>query len=121
MTDNFYLKDLIRRVRAELDAAEKAREIAGEEIKYTLGSITLEVNFVVEESHGAEGGVDLKVIKFGGKEAKASTAVQKITVQLLPAHAGAGGGSFFLQNPQGPGTSTPPPGSTPPTKGFSEI
>ena len=64
-------------MRVELDAAEQAREIAGEEIKYTLDPSILEVNVVVEESHRAEDGVDLKVITFGGEEAKTSTAVAR--------------------------------------------
>jgi hypothetical protein len=63
------LKELIRRVQAELVESQHERESRGEAALFEVESLTLEVNFVVTKSKGASGGFDFRVLTFGGIKA----------------------------------------------------
>jgi hypothetical protein len=63
---DLFIKTLIRRVHNELIESREEREREGQEPIFSVTGLTLEVNFVVERSKEAKGGLDFKVVTVGG-------------------------------------------------------
>jgi hypothetical protein len=81
-TDPLFIKDLIRRVHAELYASCAERERAKEEPLFQVDSLALEVNFVVTRSAGVNGGLDFKIITAGAKGEYEQQQVHKVTLMM---------------------------------------
>lgn len=82
------LKDLIRQVHAEIEAAEDEHKKAGDRSAFALQKITLEVNVTIEreETTGANIGAKLIVLdlKAKGDRKIRSELVHKVIVELSP-------------------------------------
>lgn len=91
--NSLFIKDLIRRVHAELIESRAERELSGELPIFTVDGLTLEVNFVAEESKDVKGGLDFKVITVGGVNVGGAKTyhqqqVHKVTLNLVALTAG---------------------------------
>lgn len=87
MTDNLFIKELIRRVHDELIESQEEREINGIAPLFTVKDMTIEVNFVAEKSLSAKGGLDFKVVTVGGNTDIKSQQIHKITLNLEVDHS----------------------------------
>ncbi|MFG2692572.1 trypco2 family protein [Kitasatospora sp. NPDC048407] len=87
LESDLFIKSLIRRVHAELIESRAEREESGQEPIFSVTGLTLEVNFVVERSREAKGGIEFKVItvgglNIGGARGYKQQQVHKITLNL---------------------------------------
>lgn len=82
MTENLFIKELIRKVHDELIESQKEREINGIDPLFTVRDMTIEVNFIAEKSLSAKGGLDFKVVTIGGNTDIKSQQIHKITLNL---------------------------------------
>jgi hypothetical protein len=110
--DSLFIKDLIRRVHAELLESRAERERSGEPPIFTVQSLTLEVNFVAEKSKDVKGGLDFKVITVGGANLGGALTyhhqqVHKVTLNLLATSPGEE--DFFSDFDEAPGAFHPRP------------
>lgn len=80
---SLFIKDLIRRVHKELIESQAEREAAGEEPLFTVQDMTIEAHFVVQESKAAEGGVDFRLLTFGGARAGGKKEAQQQQVHKI--------------------------------------
>ena len=74
--------DVLKQLRAEL--VEATQEGEGQDIRFTMGDIQIELEAVVES--GGKGGLNLKVLGVGfegGAEASSASTV-KLTLNLAP-------------------------------------
>jgi hypothetical protein len=76
------LAEVIRQLRLELDRARGAAE--GEDLRFELGPIDLEVTVGLEAVGGAEGKVRFWVVELGGDARATSTSTQRIKLTLHP-------------------------------------
>jgi Trypsin-co-occurring domain 2 len=60
------LKELIRRVQKELIESQREREEDGQKAIFEVEKLTLEVHFIVAQSSEGKGGIDFKILTFGG-------------------------------------------------------
>lgn len=109
---SLFIKDLIRRVHAELLESRAEREAAGEPPIFTVESLTLEVNFVAEKSKDVKGGLDFKVITVGGANLGGALTyhqqqVHKVTLNLVTAAADSN--DIFSDLDETPGAFHPRP------------
>jgi hypothetical protein len=63
---SLFIRELIRRVQQELLASREERRKAGEQPIFAVEKMTIEVNFVAEQSKDMKGGLNFKVITIGG-------------------------------------------------------
>jgi Trypsin-co-occurring domain 2 len=76
------MKALIRAVSDELLASRVERQTAGQPALFEIRDLTIEVSFVVTESKGGWGGVDLKGVKADANVKYDREQVQKIILTL---------------------------------------
>lgn len=81
------LKELLHAVRRELAESEREREKSGETALFRTEELVLEVNFVLTQTNDAKGGVEIKVLTFGGVNFGAGESYQhqqihKVTLKL---------------------------------------
>ncbi len=87
ITDNLFIKDLIRKVHEELLASQEEREQSGIDPLFYVKDMTIEANFIAEKSVEAEGGVSFKFLtvdaQIGGGGKIQAQQVHKITLNLI--------------------------------------
>jgi hypothetical protein len=76
------LSDVIADLRAELDAARRAG--AGEDLRFELGPVELEVSVAVQKDAGGGAKVKFWVVELGADGKVSSTATQRIKLTLHP-------------------------------------
>ena len=76
------LAEVIRQLRLELDKARTAAE--GEDLRFELGPIDLELTVGLEAAGGAEVKVRFWVVELGGDARATSTSTQRIKLTLNP-------------------------------------
>jgi hypothetical protein len=76
------LADVIRQLRVELDNAGAAAD--GEDLRFELGPIDLEVTVGLEAVGGGEGRVRFWVVELGGDARATSISTQRIRLTLNP-------------------------------------
>ncbi len=89
MADRVELTQVIGQLRQELSAA--MREGEGEDLRFELGPVQLELTVAVSREAGANAKVRFWVIELGADGKVASQATQKITLTLDPRRRGAVG------------------------------
>ena len=77
------LAEAIQALRSELVAAAQAAE--GESLRFALGPITLEFQFVISREVGGEGGIKFWVVSLTGKGSQISAATHTVKLTLTPA------------------------------------
>ena len=76
------LSDVITSLRIELDTAR--REGAGEDLRFELGPVELEVSVAVQKDAGGNAKVKFWVVELGADGKVSSTATQRIKLTLNP-------------------------------------
>ena len=82
------LKDIIRRISAELIESQDERRRSGEAAVFEVSSLDIELNFVVTNSRSGNLGMDLKVVKGGGERRYDEQQVQRLVLHLTAPNAG---------------------------------
>lgn len=88
------LASVIRDLRDELETAVAVG--GGEELRFELGPIELEVTVAVERSGGAGGKVRFWVVELGGELKTDATDTQWIKLTPTPRLGGGKGGKAFV-------------------------
>jgi hypothetical protein len=88
-TRPLFIRDLIRRVHAELLESREERERLGLPPVFEVQTMTIEVNFVATESKDMRGGLDFRVITAGASRSYDQQQVHKITLSLTAVEQGA--------------------------------
>ena len=76
------LRETLEALRVELSKSILASE--GEQIRFEVGDIELEVQFVVEQSKEGKGGLKFWVVEMGGGVTNKDTITHKIKIPLKP-------------------------------------
>ena len=76
------LAAIIRKISDELLESQDQRIREGRPAVFRVGSLDVELNFVVTRSRTGSGGIDLRVVTLGGELASETQHVQKVTVHL---------------------------------------
>jgi hypothetical protein len=76
------IAELIRRVKLDLDSAEKIRINNGESPLFRLKSFDLELKFVVSQTQKGGGKFDYEVVTLEGEQENKSENVQTITLHM---------------------------------------
>ncbi|MEV6341348.1 trypco2 family protein [Nocardia vinacea] len=76
------LASTIRQLRAELNKA--MTEGQGEDLRFGLGPVELELHVDVKNEHSGEGGIKFNVITLGGRKSRSNTNSHKIKLTLNP-------------------------------------
>ncbi|MDB9434377.1 trypco2 family protein [Microcystis aeruginosa] len=76
------LRETLEALRVELSKSILASE--GEQIRFEVGNIELEVQFVVEQSKEGKGGLKFWVVEMGGGVTNKDTITHKIKIPLKP-------------------------------------
>ncbi|BBH40439.1 hypothetical protein myaer102_29970 [Microcystis viridis NIES-102] len=79
---NVGLRETLEALRVELSKSILASE--GEQIRFEVGEIELEVQFVVEQSKEGKGGLKFWVVEMGGGVTNKDTITHKIKIPLKP-------------------------------------
>lgn len=82
MENNLHIAELLKKVQEELILSEKRRLNNETPPLFRVNDLTIEVNFLVEESSHMDGEFNLKVITSGMKIESKSQSVHKITLNL---------------------------------------
>jgi Trypsin-co-occurring domain 2 len=96
--NSLFIKDLIRRVHDELYESRSEREASGQDPIFEVSALTLEVNFVVVEKKGLQGGLDFRVITAGAGKNYEQQQIQKITLSLTALPGDDDSGSLEFDN-----------------------
>ncbi|MDQ3150272.1 MAG: hypothetical protein M3R63_00605 [Actinomycetota bacterium] len=89
MTERVELAQVISRLRQELSAA--MREGEGEDLRFELGPVELELTVAVSREAGPNAKVRFWVVELGADGKVASQATQRITLTLDPRRRGVEG------------------------------
>jgi hypothetical protein len=81
-TRPLFVRELIRRVHQELVESREERERLGLPPIFEVQNMTIEVNFVANETKDVHGGLDFRVITAGGSRRYDQQQVHKITLSL---------------------------------------
>jgi hypothetical protein len=84
------LASAIRALRAELVEAVRAGE--GEEIRFALGPVDLELEVEPTAEGGVNGGIKFWLVSIAGKGSRSSSATHRVKLTLTPQLAGEIGG-----------------------------
>ncbi|CCH97826.1 trypco2 family protein [Microcystis aeruginosa] len=76
------LRETLEALRVELSQSILASE--GEQIRFEVGNIELEVQFVVEQSKEGKGGLKFWVVEMGGGVTNKDTITHRIKIPLKP-------------------------------------
>jgi hypothetical protein len=76
------LRETLEALRVELSKSILAAE--GEQIRFEVGEIELEVQFVVEQSKEGKGGLKFWVVEMGGGVTNKDTITHRIKIPLKP-------------------------------------
>ena len=76
------LRETLEALRVELSKSILAAE--GEQIRFEVGDIELEVQFVVEQSKEGKGGLKFWVVEMGGGVTNKDTITHRIKIPLKP-------------------------------------
>ena len=76
------LRETLEALRVELSQSILASE--GEQIRFEVGDIELEVQFVVEQSKEGKGGLKFWVVEMGGGVTNKDTITHRIKIPLKP-------------------------------------
>jgi Trypsin-co-occurring domain 2 len=76
------LADGIRALRRELVAAVAEGE--GEQVRFALGPVELELQVEMARERGGEGGIKFWVVSLGGKGSRSSGATHTVRLSLTP-------------------------------------
>ncbi|GCA69219.1 hypothetical protein MiYa_00744 [Microcystis aeruginosa NIES-2519] len=79
---NVGLRETLEALRVELSKSILASE--GEQIRFEVGDIELEVQFVVEQSKEGKGGLKFWVVEMGGGVTNKDTITHRIKIPLKP-------------------------------------
>ena len=78
---NLEIAELVSKVRAELEDLD-SRRIEDKKLPFfKLQTMELEIRFVARETSKASGGVDLKIVSFGGESGVLAEEVQTIRLK----------------------------------------
>jgi hypothetical protein len=99
------LAEVIRQLRLELDRARSAAE--GEDLRFELGPIELEVMVGLEATGGAGAKVRFWVVELGGDAHATSASTQRINLTLHPTAGGAPGAQGSMVSAYVSGTEVP--------------
>lgn len=83
------LADAIRSLRSEL--VEAVRQGKGEDVRFALGPIELELQVVASSNVGGKAGVAFWLLSFGAEGSRGSEATQTIKLTLKPVSSSGGG------------------------------
>lgn len=95
------LASVIRDLRDELETAVAAG--GGEELRFELGPIELELAVAVERSGSAGGKVRFWVVELSGERKMDATDTQRIKLTLTPRLGGVEGAKVFVHGAGEPG------------------
>jgi hypothetical protein len=87
------LAEFVTALRSELKVAQKNAE--GEDLKFSVEDIQLEVKVLSERSDKVEGGVKFWVLNAGGEIADKASLAQTLKLQLKLVPDAAGGGNYI--------------------------
>ena len=76
------LRETLEALRIEL--SESILSSQGKDIRFEVGEIELEVQFVVEKSKDGKGGLKFWVVEMGGGISEKNATVQKLKIPLKP-------------------------------------
>jgi hypothetical protein len=79
------LAEAVRALRREL--VEAVRQAEGEEIKFALGPVQLELQVEVSNETGGEAGIAFWLVSIGAKASRASATTHSIKLSLSPVSA----------------------------------
>jgi hypothetical protein len=88
----------IRALRLEL--MDAVRESKGEEMRFSLGPIDLELQVEVSSSGGGEAGIRFWVVSLGAKGERSSGATQTLRLRLTPVLTSAADGDLLVGHEQ---------------------
>jgi hypothetical protein len=83
------LASAIRALRAELEEAMRAGE--GEQLRFALGAVELELQVSAGSERGGEAGIKFWLVSLGAKGGRSSEATHTVRLSLTPVRAGAHG------------------------------
>jgi hypothetical protein len=78
------IKELVEDLRRQLESLDRDRQNQSLPPLFALGSVEIELSFVVKENATGKGGFDLKIISADMGGTHAEEAVQKIKITLQP-------------------------------------
>ncbi|MWA13386.1 trypco2 family protein [Streptomyces sp. BA2] len=76
------LAEMIAQLRGQLAAAMAAAE--EEEVRFELGAVQLEAEFVVQRSAGADGKIRFWVVEAGASGQQVNSTTHRVTLSLEP-------------------------------------
>lgn len=76
------LRETLEALRTELALSTLFAE--GKEIRFEVGEIELEVQFVVEKTKEGKGGIKFGVVEMGGGVNEKNATIQKLKIPLKP-------------------------------------
>jgi NTP-dependent ternary system trypsin peptidase co-occuring protein len=82
------IRGLIKHAREQIDLAIQDRRDSGKAGRFEIQSLAIEVNVVVTDALEGEGGIDIWIVKAGGKKSYQREQVHKITLVLQPSNRG---------------------------------
>lgn len=81
-TNHLFITELIRKVQNELSESQKIRENNNQPPLFKIEGLTIEVNFIVEQTSTTKGGFDLRVITSDMEVIEKSHQIHKISLKL---------------------------------------
>ncbi|MFI6092116.1 trypco2 family protein [Streptomyces sp. NPDC051218] len=85
------LAEMIAQLRGQLSAAMAAAEDAEDtDLRFELGAVQLEAEFVVQRSAGADGRIRFWVVEAGASGQQANSTTHRVSLSLEPRVRGSG-------------------------------
>jgi len=88
--DEVSLSDVIAEISEQLLVSQDQRIREGRPALFLVGSVDIEMSFVVTHTTAGSAGIDLRVVKADGKKQYEDQQVQRVTVHLVGAQTSAG-------------------------------
>lgn len=86
------IKELIEDLRRQLEALDRDRQDADLPALFSLGSVEVEISFVVKESADGKAGFDVKIVSANMGGGHSQESIQKMKISLIPAGVSSEGG-----------------------------
>jgi hypothetical protein len=93
ISDNLFIKELIRKVHQELIDSQNERESNGMDPLFYVKDLTIEANFIVETEVNGGGGIRFGIVSINGGAKYNSHQVHKITLTLSTSDSRLAGGN----------------------------